>query len=107
MRFRRAPRPLASAVQALAGELEPATGLATVQRAWEAAVGPAIAAQAEPVAERGGEVTVRCRSAVWAQEVELMGPALVDALNASIGAERVRSLRCTAGAGRPGDSRTG
>lgn len=107
MRFRRTPRPLASAVEALAAGLAPATGLASVQQAWEAAVGPAIAAQAQPVAERGGEVTVRCRSAVWAQEVELMGPALVQALNSSLGGERVTSLRCTAGAGRPGDLRTG
>lgn len=97
MRFRRAPRPLAPAVQSLTGQLEPLTGLASIQRVWEQAVGAAIAAQAEPVSERGGEVTVRCRTAVWAQEVELMGPALVGALNASLGAERVTALRCTAG----------
>lgn len=105
MRFRRTPRSLAPAVQALADELEPASSLAGVQRAWETAVGSQIAAEAQPVAERGGEVTVRCRSAVWAQEIELMAPSLVRALNASLGAERVRSLRCTAGAGRPGDAR--
>ncbi|MBJ7331225.1 MAG: DUF721 domain-containing protein [Solirubrobacteraceae bacterium] len=106
MRFRRVPRPLSAAINDLAGKLEPLTGLATVQRAWPDAVGAAIAAQAEPVAERGGEVTVRCRSAVWAQEVELMGPSLVAALNEAIGAPQVRSLRCTAGAGRGGDRRT-
>jgi predicted nucleic acid-binding Zn ribbon protein len=105
MRFRRAPRPVGSAVEALAADLAPMTGLAGVQRVWPQAVGPAIAAEAEPIAERAGEVTVRCRSAVWAQEVELMGPALVAALNASLGAERVRSLRCTAGAGRAADRR--
>lgn len=105
MRFRRAPRPVASAIESLTADLAPLTGLASVQRAWPDAVGPAIAAEAEPVAEQGGEVTVRCRSAVWAQEVELMGPALVAALNASLGAERVRALRCTAGAGRATDRR--
>lgn len=105
MRFRRVPRPLGGAVQALTSQLEPATGLAGIQRVWADAVGPAIAAQADPVAERAGEVTVRCRSAVWAHEVELMGPALVAALNRSLGAERVSSLRCTAGAGRAGDRR--
>lgn len=105
MRFRRAPRPLGSAVEALTADLAPLTGLAGVQRVWADAVGPAIAAEAEPVSEQGGELTVRCRSAVWAQEVELMGPALVAALNASLGAERIRSVRCTAGAGRPGDRR--
>jgi predicted nucleic acid-binding Zn ribbon protein len=107
VRFRRTPRPLAPAVQALAHDLEPASGLACVQRAWEAAVGPQIAAQAQPVAERGGDVTVRCRSAVWAQEIELLGPGLVQALNSALGADRVRSLRCTAGAGRAGDLRDG
>ncbi len=105
MRFRRVPRPLGTAGEALTANLAPLTGLASVQRVWPEAVGPAIAEQAEPVAEQGGEVTVRCRSAVWAQEVELMGPALVAALNQALGAERVRSLRCTAGAGRSGDRR--
>jgi predicted nucleic acid-binding Zn ribbon protein len=96
---------LATAIESLTAGLAPMTGLAAVQRVWPQAVGPAIAAEAQPVAERDGEVTVRCRSAVWAQEVELMGPALVAAVNASLGAERVRSLRCTAGAGRAGDPR--
>ena len=66
---RRAPVPVASAVEALAQRLEPLTPLAAVQRAWKQAVGPAITAEAEPVSERGGVVTVRCRSArscsVW------------------------------------------
>ena len=105
MRFRRAPRPLAPAVESLAADLAPLTGLAGVQRVWADAVGPAIAAEAEPVAERGGELTVRCRSAVWAQEVELLGPSLVAALNAALGTERIHGLRCTAGATRAGQPR--
>jgi predicted nucleic acid-binding Zn ribbon protein len=97
---RRAPVPAAGAVEALAGSLEPLTGLAAVQRAWPQAVGPAVAAEAEPVSERGGVVTVRCRSAVWAQELTLLAPELVPRLNAAIGEQRVTELRCTAGAGR-------
>jgi len=101
MRSRRAPRPLADAVGALADSLRPATGLAAVQAVWADAVGPAIAREAQPVAERGGELTVACSSAVWAQEIGLMAPALCTALNERLGGERVTSLRPTArGRGR-------
>jgi predicted nucleic acid-binding Zn ribbon protein len=93
---RRAPRPLGTAVEALAARLAPATLLADVQRVWEAAAGAAIAAAAEPVAERDGTVTLRCSSAVWMQEIALMGPALVERINAALGAERVLAVRCTA-----------
>jgi predicted nucleic acid-binding Zn ribbon protein len=63
---------------------------------WPEAVGAAIAREAQPVAERGGVVTVACASAVWAQEVGLMAPALCAAVNARLGGERVTALRCTA-----------
>jgi predicted nucleic acid-binding Zn ribbon protein len=96
---RRAPRPLAPAVEALAARLAPATLLADVQRVWEPAAGAAIAAAARPVSEREGTVTLRCESAVWMQEIDLMGAALVERINAELGAERVRAVRCTA-AGR-------
>jgi hypothetical protein len=62
MRHRRAPRPLAGAVGALADSLRPATGLASVQAVWEDAVGPAIAREARPVSERAGTVSVACTS---------------------------------------------
>jgi predicted nucleic acid-binding Zn ribbon protein len=52
---------------------EPATLLAAVQRVWRDAVGDAIAAEATPVGERDGVVTVACRSATWAQELDLLG----------------------------------
>jgi predicted nucleic acid-binding Zn ribbon protein len=96
VRSRRAPRPLAGAVGALAETLRPATGLAAVQAVWGEAVGPAIAREAQPVAERRGTVTVHCASSVWAQEIGLMAPSLCAALNARLGAERVTALRCTA-----------
>ena len=93
---RRAPMPLAGAVQALAASLEPATPLASIQRAWPEAVGPVVAAECEPVAERGGAVTVVCRSAVWAQELTFMAPDLVERLNGALGSSRVTELRCRA-----------
>ncbi|HEV2057994.1 MAG TPA: DUF721 domain-containing protein [Solirubrobacteraceae bacterium] len=97
---RRAPRPIGNAIDALTQRLAPATLLADVQRVWEQAAGPVIAQAAQPVSERDGIVTVLCTSAVWMQEIDLMGPVLVDALNGALGADRVRSVRCVATAGR-------
>jgi predicted nucleic acid-binding Zn ribbon protein len=95
---RRAPRPAALAVEDLRERLAPRTTLALVQAAWPAAVGEAIAREARPVRERQGVVEVACSSAVWAQELDLMGPSLTERLNASLGARSVRSLRCSTAA---------
>jgi predicted nucleic acid-binding Zn ribbon protein len=91
---RRQPRPAGQSIAALAERLAPLTLLADVQRVWEQAVGDVIAAQAEPTGERDGMLVVTCSSAVWAQELDLMGPDLTTRLNALLGAERVRGLRC-------------
>ena len=93
---RLAPRPAAAAVERLAGELEPATPLARIQRCWERVVGPGLAAHATPLRERDGRLVVYCPDAVWMQEVTLMAPGLVDDLNAALGAPLVRELRCVA-----------
>jgi predicted nucleic acid-binding Zn ribbon protein len=90
------PRQLSHAIAALADRLAPQTTLAEVQRVWPDAVGDVIAAQADPTGERDGVLTVTCSSAVWAQELDLMGPELVGQINAALGAESVRSLRCSA-----------
>ena len=81
-----APRPLAAALADAVGQAAPATPLARVQACWAEAVGPAIAAEAAPVAERSGTLTVECRSAVWAGELELLAPDLVARLNAALAA---------------------
>jgi predicted nucleic acid-binding Zn ribbon protein len=91
---RRAPRPLGAALAPLQASLAPATLLAEVQRVWPEAVGDAIAREASPVAERGGVVTVACAASVWAQELDLMAPLLIEQLNAAIAAGEVRRLRC-------------
>jgi predicted nucleic acid-binding Zn ribbon protein len=41
-------------------------------------------------------ITVSCEASVWAQELDLMGPQLVASLNARLGGEAVRRLRCVA-----------
>lgn len=93
---RRAPVPLAGAVEALAERLAPQTPLSAVQRVWRQVAGEAVAAEAEPISERAGVVTIACRSAVWAQELTLLAPDLVGRLNEALGAPRVTELRCTA-----------
>jgi predicted nucleic acid-binding Zn ribbon protein len=92
--YRRSPRPLASALGPLQVELAPDTLLADVQRAWSAAVGETIAAQAQPVAERGGVLTVACAASVWAQELDLMGPELVERLNSNLATGSLTRLKC-------------
>jgi predicted nucleic acid-binding Zn ribbon protein len=80
---RRQPRRVADAVALALDQAAPQTLLAAVQSVWPAGVGAAIAAEAAPVAERDGIVTVACRSATWAQELELMK----DELGKKIGSE--------------------
>jgi len=92
-----APRPLSTAIQALTATIAPATTLARVQEIWEAAAGPAIASAAAPTAERNGVLTVTCTAAVWAQELDLMAGELVQSLNAALGEEAIRELRCRTG----------
>ncbi len=91
---RRQPRPAGPAIERLAERLAPATTLGVVLRAWPEVAGPAIAAQATPTGEAQGVLTITCRSAVWAQELDLMAPTLVAGLNAALGDERIRALRC-------------
>jgi len=94
--WRRSPRPLGAPLGALQDRLAPAGPLAEAQRVWPEAVGSAVAAQATPVAERGGVLTVSCAASVWAQELELMAPAIIDRLNGLMRTGDVARLRCVA-----------
>jgi predicted nucleic acid-binding Zn ribbon protein len=94
--YRRAPRSLDEAFGRLADDLAPATVLAEVQRAWPQAVGEMIAAEARPTAERGGVVTISCSASVWAQELDLMAPQILEQLNRRLGGPSVTRLRCIA-----------
>jgi predicted nucleic acid-binding Zn ribbon protein len=85
-----------AALGALADDLAPQTLLGEVQRAWPATVGPSIAAEAQPTAERGGVVTVSCAASVWAQELDLMAPQIIRRLNEALPAGGVTRLRCVA-----------
>ena len=94
--YRRSPRPLSIALDDIRDELEPDSLLAEVQRAWPGVAGAAIAAEAQPTAERGGVVTVSCSASVWAQELDLMAPAILKRLNSALRGGRVSRLRCVA-----------
>jgi predicted nucleic acid-binding Zn ribbon protein len=83
-------------VDRLRDELAPQTLLAEVQRVWPTAVGSAVAEQAQPTGERGGVLTVSCAASVWAQELDLLAPAILTRLNDALGAERLSRLRCVA-----------
>jgi predicted nucleic acid-binding Zn ribbon protein len=93
---RRGPRPLTLAIDALATDIAPVTLLADVQRAWAQAVGPAVAAEATPTAERGGVLTISCSASVWAQELDLMSQTILERLNGLLRRGHIVRLRCVA-----------
>ena len=95
-KWRRSPRPLEGAIAQIRDQLAPSTLLAEVQRVWLAAVGAAIAAEARPTAERGGVLTVSCSASVWAQELDLMAPTILERLNQALEGGRLTRLRCVA-----------
>jgi predicted nucleic acid-binding Zn ribbon protein len=99
---RRAPRPLAMALGPLRDALAPATLLAEVQRVWPEVAGAAIAREAAPTAVRGGVLTIACSASVWAQELDLMAPLLLERLNERLTGGEIDRLRClTGGPGGP------
>ena len=77
----RFPRQLGDVLPALRSRLAPVTLLADVQTRWAEVAGEEIARQAQPASERSGVVTVRCTSSVWASELSLMAPRLLQSLN--------------------------
>ena len=89
------PRPVSFALDALADQLEPATPLAAIQRAWPQAAG-SFAATTEPVKEADGVVFVACDSAPVAQELALMSELVIDRVNEALGRPVVRRLRPSA-----------
>jgi predicted nucleic acid-binding Zn ribbon protein len=91
---RRAPRPVGVALERALASVAPATLLAEVQRVWPEAVGPLLADVSRPVGEKAGTIRVDCSSAVFAQELDLMGERVVAALNARLAHPRVKGVRC-------------
>lgn len=90
---RRAPEPFAKVLREAVAEVAPDTILGRVQTAWPDVAGAAIAAEAAPVAEHLGGVTVECSGSVWVQELTLLEPDLRARLNGRLEGVEVRSLR--------------
>lgn len=100
MTRRRAPRRAGGALRGALEGAAPRTLLAEVQTLWAQVSGDVIAAEARPVSERDGVVTIACRSATWASELDLMQTRLLEALNEHLGEGRPEGLRFTADAAR-------
>jgi predicted nucleic acid-binding Zn ribbon protein len=96
---RLAPRPIGKALDGALPAARPAGLLAEVQSAWPAVAGAPLAAAASPVSERAGTITVACESAVWAQELELLGEGLARRLDEAVEGGRVEHLRFIVGSG--------
>lgn len=95
---RRAPRPISTALEAVLDRVAPKTPLAAVQLAWPRAAGETIAREAEPVAERDGVVTISCRSATWAEQLDLLQDDLLGRLREQIpDGQSLRGLRFRVG----------
>ena len=94
---RRAPRPASDALRAAVARAAPQTTLATVQTAWEEAVGGELSAHATPLRERGGELVVNCDSATWAEELTLMQGDLLRRLRELLGEAAPGQIRFVTG----------
>ncbi len=96
MRWRSGPRQFGAALDGARREWAPETLLAQIQEIWADVVGAEIASEATPSATRGGTLTVSCAASVWAQELDLMGPEIVQRLNARVPSGAIERLRCVA-----------
>lgn len=94
--YRRSPRTLGHAIEALGRGLAPPTLLAEAQQRWPEAVGAEIAAEATPTAERAGVLTISCSSSLWAHELTLMAPDVIARLNERLARGVIARLRCVA-----------
>jgi predicted nucleic acid-binding Zn ribbon protein len=83
---RRAPRRLSLALDGVLERSEPATLLGRAQGVWGEVAGPGLVRVSQPVSERDGVLTIACESAVWAHELELLGPDLLTRMNEALGA---------------------
>ncbi len=98
------PQAIADTIREIKREAQPATLLAAVQATWRAAVGAQIAEQAWPVRERDATVTIECRAATWAQELDLLQDDLLARVNSELGEARVKRLRMVVGDGTATDT---
>ena len=105
--MKRQPKRASFAIEKTLAQTSPGTPLAAVQQVWQQAVGDTVADQADPVYEREGVVTIACKSASWAQELDLLQTNVLEQVNQRLSSLnpdgfRVKGLRFTADAARHG-----
>jgi predicted nucleic acid-binding Zn ribbon protein len=88
-------------LEAIAPEDAEDLGLARIQRAWSAAVGPAIAAASRPVAVVDGVLHVACQEATWAHEIQMLEVTVVARIR-DAGFLDVRTIRARSGGSATG-----
>jgi len=104
---RRAPRPVAGALEALRGSWQPASPLGRAQtawdeigRVWEEVVGehgPYIVERTRVVSLRAGVLTVSCSESVVADTLALESEQVLERLNERLAGDPVTRLRCVTG----------
>ena len=87
------PKPIGAALDRALDPVAPLTPLAELQRIWPAVVGPGIAVVTKVSEEREGTVTIVCENTVWAGELEMMGPQLLEKLRPLMGDRTPEKLR--------------
>lgn len=93
MSRRSEPRAIGEIIGAARAKAEPATLLAAVQGCWLEAAGERVAAEAAPVREREGVITVACRAATWAQELDLLQVELRERVNQALEPREIGGFR--------------
>ena len=94
---RRDFRPIADYISRYKKVSAPDNYLAQIQSIWNEAVGDAIASNSHPNSERDGVVRVTCTSSVWAQELELMSPQIVEKVNEILGDSWLKGIEARVG----------
>ncbi len=98
---RRAPRPIAGALEGMRGAWQPDTPVARVQSTWDSlagvwpqVVGEYVAARAKPSKVTNGVLTVRCSEAVVADTLTLESQDVLRRLNERLSGDPITRIRC-------------
>jgi predicted nucleic acid-binding Zn ribbon protein len=107
---RRSPRPIGGALDGLRGTWQPPSALGRAQTAWDevgrlweeviGAHGAYIVERTKLVSLRGGVLTVSCSESVVADTLELESERVLERLNARLGGDPIRRLKCVTGSRR-------
>ena len=91
--------PLGTVIDRVLGQYRPSTdaSLLKVWDIWEQAVGPAIAANARPVAFKDRLLLVHVSSSTWLYHLRFMQKEMREKINTTLGSDLVHSLKLKVG----------